>query len=1312
MQTSPSNPPPVQVETDEVLRGRIRALASFAEAISQPTKVTSTLVVHGDSSVTRADDVVVSRSASGDEAESDPDLAVSPGHRSHQAVAALVRDERDRPGEVELCAGRFFRADETHKARPVFFQAVSVEEDFETGEISLYLTGPVILDEEALDGAAADRNDTAVDEFRQVLNETPTLHDVGDRHLNRLNLAGAVGSSIADGWALFLCRRPSAYVEFARKLAASTDDPGRSLPGALLPFVAYSPSTMSIERWSDSDAASARYPMPSNREQARVLEYLSNSHCVAVQGPPGTGKSYAIRNLLTHLLSQGKRVLVTSQKAQALNVLVREGMAAEIAQLCFVVTDRTPKGRKAIKDQIELLQRGLQAQTDQRRQRGVEVDQLRDVLAGYAALDTAALRALQVVEQFERSPLSSPLGPLTPADLAARVGHLPTTPDPIGGDTRCPLTDDELREIDDLRTTAPPEMLVAAASVKPIIGGLDAVRLQAEWVEAAQLSELLKPHLPTITDLSRFAALPADTIESIRKEVMQQRPNLVGMGQGWLTAILSEGAEAHSRWADFTQRRRSEMDVIADLASSVEGIDIDTADVSSEADLLKQLVRVMPEEGSRWQLFRLTRNGSPVALVRVNGARPTDWTGVGQVDKELRRRQLTRASIMAWNTEVAAVYDAPEIREFDRRGLRLLAKYSDEVEGALSWVSGGFTRTNDPLRTRGLRELQGPSDLAGIDAAVKATGFQPHAARYALLTAQQRARSQSLRSWSSECENHPAARELLVAHDACDVPKFAVGLGRVLCLNDLRPGALRSGELLGRLRSIAPRWAADIAHGAGIETVPTLPWNRQRCLSLLSERAVHRSIPEAPSLVGRDETVARLAYLEAWCAIEQRLGDAEIRSLHAWARALRSKTAVRQTPDAKQEFADALQMLPAVIMPIEDVVRTFDPSTVQRFDVIIIDESSQCGIGALAVLGLADRAVIVGDDQQISPSSVSQVSIDAAQRKYLGQLPTANALGRATSLYDAAHCCVPTKSQLELVEHFRCDPSIIEFSNRLSYEGRIRPLRVDDVVNPVRSLRVDGTRTANDVNEAEAMAVACEVTAICESDPGGSRSIGVIPFISSNVLPFRRRVLELLRIELGDQFDDEVRRRKLEIKSAWEFQGDERDTIFICLIIDKKSRAMWSDSSRQRINVAASRARDSLVVVHSVDTSDLHGDDVRAQLLRHCATYEGAAPMPPDSPYLGLSPNSRQEWLTSIPSKQLGLDAIRVDADGRRYGLAIFGPAGDWPSDRAERVHRARSLRSLDGGVEIHVASELVRVALRERQPLAPPSLVGHLRQT
>ena len=59
-------------------------------------------------------------------------------------------------------------------------------------------------------------------------------------------------------------------------------------------------------------------PLPVNDAQLRVVKQMDRSAQVLVQGPPGTGKTHTAAALISHLLAQGKRVLVTAQTDRAL----------------------------------------------------------------------------------------------------------------------------------------------------------------------------------------------------------------------------------------------------------------------------------------------------------------------------------------------------------------------------------------------------------------------------------------------------------------------------------------------------------------------------------------------------------------------------------------------------------------------------------------------------------------------------------------------------------------------------------------------------------------------------------------------------------------------------------------------------------------------------------------------------------------------------------------------------------------------------------------------------------------------------------
>src|SRR5690606_41147524 len=144
--------------------------------------------------------------------------------------------------------------------------------------------------------------------------------------------------------------------------------------------------------------------------------------------------------------------------------------------------------------------------------------------------------------------------------------------------------------------------------------------------------------------------------------------------------------------------------------------------------------------------------------------------------------------------------------------------------------------------------------------------------------------------------------------------------------------------------------------------------------------------------------------------------------------------------EAQRLMNECRTAVPVWIMPLSRAVETFDPRTT-RFDVVIIDEASQCDVMGLLAFFIADKVLVVGDDEQVSPSAVGQ-KVDVIHQlieQHLDGIPNRKLYDGQMSVYDLAQSSFTRN--LRLVEHFRCVPDIIEFSNQLSYQGEIKPLR-------------------------------------------------------------------------------------------------------------------------------------------------------------------------------------------------------------------------------------------------------------------------------
>src|SRR5581483_8293285 len=435
----------------------------------------------------------------------------------------------------------------------------------------------------------------------------------------------------------------------------------------------------------------------------------------------------------------------------------------------------------------------------------------------------------------------------------------------------------------------------------------------------------------------------------------------------------------------------------------------------------------------------------------------------------------------------------------------------------------------------------------------------------------------------------------------------------------LHPDITQFDRLAGCLRAAAPVWTERILSSRGDEStagpVVLAPdaWRWRQADLWLADiinaddpADLQRQLEQKLTTVSR--LTAELASAAAWLAVAENLTDAQRQGLTAWAQALKKvgkgtgKYAAKWRAEAQAAMAKAQEAVPVWIMPAHRVVESFDPATTM-FDVVIVDESSQCDVFSLAALAIARKAVVVGDDKQISPQAVGadQEAVHELITQHISDVPHANLLELTSSLYDVAKRTFPGVVMLK--EHFRCLPEIIEFSNHLSYNGEILPLceeTPDPTWVPVIDVHVpDGYRqVGTDTNPPEADFIVSQIAALCDDSRYDGKTFGVISMLGDGQAELiERRLIEVL----GEQ---EMERRRIRCGNAYHFQGDERDVMFLSLVVaageGRRIGHMTKDADRQRMNVAASRARDQMWCVRSVASDELHSDDVRARFIRFC----------------------------------------------------------------------------------------------------------------
>jgi len=288
------------------------------------------------------------------------------------------------------------------------------------------------------------------------------------------------------------------------------------------------------------------------------------------------------------------------------------------------------------------------------------------------------------------------------------------------------------------------------------------------------------------------------------------------------------------------------------------------------------------------------------------------------------------------------------------------------------------------------------------------------------------------------------------------------------------------------------------------------------------------------------------------------------------------------------------------VMPLHRVWDTVYPAP-GMFDVIIVDEASQCGVEALPLFYLGKKILIVGDDKQISPDAVGlpRDSVHRLMEEFLHDFHFKSSFDIESSLFDHGKLRYGTR-RITLREHFRCMPEIIRFSNDLCYSDTpLIPLRQygPNRLPPLEHVFLSGgyregsnNRT---INRPEAEAIVERIAEICDDSRYNGRSMGVVVLQGeAQAQLIENQLLERLGAE-------EMERRRLVCGNPYSFQGDERDIMFLSLVAASNERIgpLTKAADERRFNVAASRARDMMVLFHSVTCDDLSASCLRRQLL-------------------------------------------------------------------------------------------------------------------
>ena len=991
---------------------------------------------------------------------------------------------------------------------------------------------------------------------------------------------------------------------------------------------------------SDGDVLLSK---PANPEQIRIAQQLEEHGGVLVQGPPGTGKTHTIGNLVGHLLAQGKSVLVTSHTTKALR-MVRHHIVAELRPLCVSVLESDLESRKQLESAV-----GSIAERLSRADAGsLEIEAMK-----LEAERVEVLKKLEAVRDQLTEARSDEYREIaiagkswTPADAARQVVQDAEVhgwiPGPVAAVAPLPLSPGELADLYRTGVSISREDEHELSGHLPELHELPRAEEFEESV--SERNRLGMEDLDVRRDLWESNAVreSPEEIAELTTAVVQGVEPLSGRDKWKLAAVYAgKYGDAHRQpWDQLVSLVRLVHRAAANAQESFVryGPEVTGNFAAKEQEQIAAEILAHLENGGKLSsltLFTHKAWSQFLEHAKVNNARPRLQEHFRALQEFFRLKALRGELGLRWDRQVAKL-GAPQSSEMGEAIEKTLMQYCDSIVDCLDWQQRTWRPLQQRLEDLGFRwdrflaeqpAVVGPEgELARIHIAVSEALLpilNPRFKKLRLLQLEEEWRDlkSRLKLAARAAKASRLIGQLLAAVSDENSSGYREAYERLLELKSKQADLDLRRALLAKLETAAPAWAGAIRNRTGVHRRGEPPhdaaaaWTWRQLNDELDRRAsVSLETLQAKSEKLREQlrrATVELIDKRSWGSQARRTTSRQRQALVGWLDTIRrigKGHGIRVSLlrcEAAKKMSECRGAVPVWVMPLSRVVENFDPRTT-RFDVVIIDEASQSDVMALVALYLGKTVLVVGDHEQVSPSAVGQ-DLGVIQNlifQYLRGIPNSDLYDGQISIYDLARQSFGGTTCL--VEHFRCVPEIIQFSNMVSYDGRIKPLRDASRVHlrpHTVAHRVTGSSRDGKINRQEALSVATLLAAAMEqpeykkNDAGQALSFGVVSLVGDE------QAIEIDNLVRAHVSPDRYERHRVLCGNAAQFQGDERDVVFISLV-DTAERGSLSlrdqELFKQRFNVAASRARDQMWIVHSLSpNNDLKADDLRRQLIEH-----------------------------------------------------------------------------------------------------------------
>lgn len=938
----------------------------------------------------------------------------------------------------------------------------------------------------------------------------------------------------------------------------------------------------SAENTDDLDQLISKLPISSDGSQARAISRALKGETFVLQGPPGTGKSQTIANLLARALHEGKRVLFVAQKQDAAQVVKERLKGVGLAAFTLDLHDKN-LSIAAVRDQLSQV---------------IDIAVQPDMI-GFDTASSSYETAVAPLASYrsrlhETNNLGDSIYSANQKLHALPAGEKLT----ISGEFAGNATQEHL------------DQLEAAARKIAIFGPRSGTALQNPWSLADLNSSALESSITNIREALRelvtnFEAFSADKvlleyfINSSNDESFKNLSALRINNVSDLAVRFASDPRNDFALASAVGSLRTLVVALGEIPSC--GISFSKQDWS----FWRTQAQLAIQGSALFRNFKLKGLQKKISLqlaAQVPGA-PTAL--LVEIDKfEAAKFALEKAT-----SKISEIPGLTHLNSSEFVDLDKLEELQTEIYNVQQ--VGEFSRS--------VRE-SGPQtkDLLHLQNSDKIFALQNFASSWRkfeeLLGAKEAPKSIWLSDhglWENIAKILPEMKTDLTNYNLSKLSDWVVlrdeletfkSLGLQDAVNELSTGAVPFDDAFNAFKRGFYTSMLDVL-------VAT------RGFSTFSGATIDAYIDQVSAATG--EIRKRLPKVLGSELLEQRGFNSTVKVGAIGDLVMAIKTAKRGMTlksMLRSHWTIIQQITPLVIASPDSCVRFID-TDLQPFDLVVFDEASQLRVAStIGAIGRANSAVVVGDSEQMPPTSVAQARFDVADDEEDQAVVLA---GDSESILSM--CVNARVPEIMLTWHYRSeDESLIAFSNHSYYKGNLNTLPSPSTNRPGIGLEFtpvagqfirsgDGSSTGagktlaeakrKGTNPAEALAILAEIRRRALDANLANESVGVVTLNQQQ----QKYIQELLDTSddkaVQDVMENGLGGEAIFVKNLETVQGSERDVILFSVAFSSllgkpndlplQFGPIVNNGGHRRLNVAITRARKKMNVFCSFDPQKL-----------------------------------------------------------------------------------------------------------------------------